>query len=354
MNKGANSDVSSLSVGSKCLSSAGGGWTEGTVRTVNADSTFKIEDDKPRLMILPYHYGVTEAEISVSDEQRWPRLFPEIANPEHAFSRQEFLSVAEILGHVDREDQLGAFWIEGCNFLFGTEDDEANSLNLDEAQAYRLIRQAGFSAKGIDAKLHSDPDAPDYFKLYWNQTRMGGRNPSEVARVVTLEDAFAALGIDGDADDYSRSAKAEWLETRNGIVLPDALRSLLTRSNIEAAVLNSHPNTPSLTSLENYDCFVRRGLRQHGLDGDIAVSIMLPHQGSHWWYAVFDRQDADARVYVGPEREPGENEEWKLTAPTIGMFFWDLAQTGLGWFEDTQYEGWKPTIKTDIGLVLRA
>jgi hypothetical protein len=34
------------------------------------------------------------------------------------------------------------------------------------------------------------------------------------------------------------------------------------------------------------------------------------------------------------------------------MFFWDLAQSGLTWYQDTKFEGGKPVRRSDIGLVL--
>jgi hypothetical protein len=47
-----------------------------------------------------------------------------------------------------------------------------------------------------------------------------------------------------------------------------------------------------------------------------------------------------------------EREAWRLTAPGIGLFFWDLAQTGLAWYQDTQFKGGKPVKRSDIGLIL--
>jgi hypothetical protein len=94
---------------------------------------------------------------------------------------------------------------------------------------------------------------------------------------------------------------------------------------------------------------LRRGLIAKGLKGDAAVVVMVSHTGDYEWAAVFNEQDDDARVYFIWEEEDGD--AWALTAPTIGMFFWDLAQTGLSWYED-KYPGNKPLKKTDIGLAL--
>ncbi len=77
---------------------------------------------------------------------------------------------------------------------------------------------------------------------------------------------------------------------------------------------------------------------------------MLPHQGDHEWVAVFDDGDLDVRLYVRWEGE--EDEVWKLTVPTVGMFFWDLCSTGLSWYRETDFEGGPRTRKTDIGLAV--
>jgi hypothetical protein len=49
-----------------------------------------------------------------------------------------------------------------------------------------------------------------------------------------------------------------------------------------------------------------------------------------------------------PIEEPSD-EVWKLTAPTVSIFFWDLAQTGLAWYREAGFEGGPPTRETDIG-----
>jgi hypothetical protein len=91
-------------------------------------------------------------------------------------------------------------------------------------------------------------------------------------------------------------------------------------------------------------------MRERQLSGDYALVIMLPHQGDHEWAVVFNDGEDDARVYVRWDTENGES--WLLTAPSIGMFFWDLAQSGLTWYQDTKLKGGKPVRRSDIGLVL--
>jgi hypothetical protein len=91
-------------------------------------------------------------------------------------------------------------------------------------------------------------------------------------------------------------------------------------------------------------------MRGSGLDGEFAITIMLPHQGDHEWVAVFDDGDLDARIYLKWETEKGD--VWKLTAPSVGMLIWDLAQTGLAWYRETGFEGGPPTKESDIGLAV--
>ena len=91
-------------------------------------------------------------------------------------------------------------------------------------------------------------------------------------------------------------------------------------------------------------------MQRQDLAGEFALVIMAPHQGAQEWAVVFDDQADDANVYVRWDKPDGEG--WVLTAPTIGMFFWDLAQTGLAWFTATRFQGGKPVKQSDIGLIL--
>jgi hypothetical protein len=108
---------------------------------------------------------------------------------------------------------------------------------------------------------------------------------------------------------------------------------------------------PSLVEFKEGEWTLLRGMREQGLNGDYALVVMVPHQNTYEWAVVFDDREDDARVYVMEDMEPGE--AWRLTAPRIGMFFWDLAQTGLTWYQDTKFHGGKPVERSDIGLILK-
>src|SRR5688572_1114077 len=77
---------------------------------------------------------------------------------------------------------------------------------LDRDGTYRLLRHLGLCAKAIG---RAEPDP--LYRLYWNQTRMGGRTASELARGVTLQDAYEAIGID-DVEDADAVAALAALE----------------------------------------------------------------------------------------------------------------------------------------------
>jgi hypothetical protein len=179
---------------------------------------------------------------------------------------------------------------------------------------------------------------------------MGGREPAEVSRRVTLDDAFAALGLTSGRIDKSTVSFLQRFEREQAIRLPSTLVELLHRSGVAGAVAECHPNNPNLVEFKKGEWTLRRGMRGQQLSGDYALVIMVPHQGDHEWAVVFDDREEDARVYVRWDTEEGEG--WLLTAPGIGMFFWDLAQTGLTWYQDTQFKGGKPVQRSDIGLIL--
>ncbi|HTM20187.1 MAG TPA: hypothetical protein VL172_06765 [Kofleriaceae bacterium] len=191
---------------------------------------------------------------------------------------------------------------------------------------------------------------PSYFRLYWNQCRMGGRQPEELAREVTLADARAALGLDDAVDEGARAAIADF-EQREAVALPARLRALLASPRVVDAVLDCHCNSPELVPPGDDGWELMRDGRSRGVDGALAITILRPHQGDHCWVAAWDQGDEDARVYVSWQDDQ-EQLHFLLTAPTTAIFFWDLAQTGLAWYQETGHRGGKKVTRTDLGLAL--
>jgi hypothetical protein len=336
--------------GSRCVAGPGSYlWAPATIRRINEDGTFKIESDV-KLTIFQYWYGVTVAEISFHDSDQWTPVFEQLSPNKAGLTKADFKNAFTLLGFGVHDEQFEEFWIRGCMELFGIQEGMAAEFVLDQDSAYRLFLHAGFSAKQIGEKLKADK-SQKYFKMYWNQLRMGGREPSEISRPVTLHDTLAALGILGSSADRANAGLLKRFEQSQGVLLPDTLKRFLCQRGVAQAVIHSHPNNPSLILPGNDEWQLRRDMRQQGLEGDYAVVIVIPHQGDHEWAAVFDDNDTDARVYIHWYEE--EQDVWRLTAPTIGMFFWDLAQTGLTWYQDTQFQRGKPVEPSDIGLVLR-
>lgn len=332
--------------GSRCLAAPGGGqWGTATIRRVNEDGTFKIEFDVKVMTILPSWNGVTLTELSFADDLLWTDVFARISTS-GVLAGDDFYPALAALGIQVTPSQAQQAWAQGCQKLFNLAAGQAEKHYLDEAQSYRLFLHLGLSAKQCAEKLEKDRPQP-FFKLYWNQIRMGGREPTEIPRVVTIEDALAALGLDSSRIDPSMSASLHQWEKEQGIHLPAAVKKLLQCEGVASAVMDSHSNSPCL--IECCQWSVQRGMRGRQLNGDCALAIMAPHQGSHKWAVVFDDGEDDARVYVRLENE--DEESWLLTAPSVGMFFWDLAQTGLAWYQDTKYKGGKLVCSSDIGLV---
>lgn len=335
---------------SRCLFAPGEYlWRPGTVRRVNEDGSFKIEPDVPET-VMPYWYGVTQAEISFNDSSRWEAIFSRISSDGRSLSLLEFEKAMLSFGFNITPDQSRQFWSESCQKLFHIPAAEAEQLIIDREMSYQVFLNLGISAKCAAASLEIARPS-QYFKFYWNQTRMGGREPAELPRAVTLTDALAALGLTEARVDKSRKNFLQQFERENGIHLPANLMELLSRTGVAAAITDCHPNSPSLVALEDDEMELGRGMREQQLSGDYALVIMLPHQGNHFWTAVFDDGEDDARVYLGWYSPEGEN--WQLTAPGIGMFFWDLAQTGLTWYQDTLLKV-KTVGHSDIGIILDA
>ena len=329
--------------GARCLAAPNGEyWAPGAIQRVNEDGTYTVEFDEKQMEFMPYWYGVTSDEISVNDETLWPKVFPSVASHSAGMSSLDFAKVLSKLGYQLHEGELDTFWAEQCKVAFGLEDA---GCWLNQEQAYQLLRRAGCCARQI---VLADLDREVYFKLYWNLIRMGGRQPGEISRAVTLDDAFRAIGLRQPSVHAASRARVEKLQRKTGVELPAELRRLLCCKGIADAVLHSHPNNPQLVfPRDNPQDFLHNPPLPEG-SADFALTILEPHQGDHIWSAVFNRDDRDARVYV-----TWDSETWKLTAPNLGLFFWDLAQTGLIWYQNTGFQGGKPLENTDIGVAPR-
>ena len=327
--------------GTRCLAAPTGRWAPGRIQRVNEDGTFTVELDENDMIILPYWYGVTSDQISINDEAYWPDIFERLTYGSSRMTRATFADSLSRAGYRIDEHQLGEFWSHHCKDLFDIESAAEAALN--EEQVYLLLLRAGSSAKQF---TQEDRSEVDYYKLYWNQIRMGGRQPSEISRSVTLDDAFGALGIPQSTINAASAAHIHTFQRHNQVEIPSNLRKLLCCASISDAVLRSHPNNPELVLPEDEDFELQNHPPLGTTKADYALPIMFPHQGNHVWVAVFDRGDTDARVYVTLD-----HANWLLTSPTIGMFFWDLAQTGLIWYQNTGHDGGKPIDKTDIGVI---
>lgn len=334
--------------GSRCLAGPAGYWAPATIRRVNEDGTFKIEFDTKEMTLMPHWYGVTRAEISFDDVRQWPPVFARISPDERSLDWTHFQNAFEPLGFPISHDEARQLWDRVGQELFNLPAAKSEGLVLDAAMSYQFFRHLGISAKLCAENLRTDRPKR-HFKLYWNQTRMGGREPYELSRRVTLEDAFAALGLTVARTDKAAAAALERFEQEQGIQLPMALVELLRRAGVEEAVRQCHPNNPDLVEFRHGRWELYRDMRNQNLSGDYAIVIMLPHQGDHEWAVVFDSGKDDAQIYLRWDTEQGE--AWLLTAPSVGMFFWDLAQTGLAWYQDVQFKGGKPVRRSDIGLV---
>lgn len=335
--------------GSRCVAGPGGRWGPATIRRVNEDGSFKVEFDVKEMTVMPYWYGVTPAEISFDDTLRWKAAFARICRNGQSLAVTDFGSALSALGYQVAPDKARQIWVQSCQAIFNLPGERAEKHVLDADSSYRLFLHLGLSAKQC-AEILQPERAKPFFKLYWNQVRMGGREPVEIPRRVTLEDALAALGLNAGRIDHSAAAFLRQVEQEHGIRLPTALMELLQCDGVSRAVMYCHSNNPGLIEFRRDQWQVRRGMRERDLSGDYAIVIMVPHQGDHEWIVVFDHGEDDARVYVRWETEEGES--WLQTAPSVGLFFWDLAQTGLAWYQDTMFKGGKPVRRSDIGLVL--
>ncbi|MCY2968386.1 MAG: hypothetical protein NT069_32940, partial [Planctomycetota bacterium] len=330
--------------GSTCLAGPGGPWMQGRIRRVNEDGTFTIEPDEKPLLVMPYWYGVTQAEVSFHDVELFPEVFRRLTAQGKGLNVHLFGEALRKLGFGSGDNDIVSFWSDTCVSLFGLAADRAKAVTLDQQQSYQLFRQARVSAKQLQRALNRTPEMKACFKPYWNLTRMGGRDTDEVAREVTQSDAFRSLGISDEIDEAA-VAQLRGLESTHQFRFPAALCSLLSRRNCEGAIHNVHPNNPDLVTPRHTDWDFQSNLRSQGIEGGFGVLLLLPPQGDFAWYAVFDDGDVEPRIYLQEYDET--NSLWRFVASTLSFFLWDLAQTGLAWHRETEFADSPRTEVTD-------
>ncbi len=302
------SNIPTFELAERCLAGPGGFWAPGTVRRENEDGTYTIELDEKELIVLPHWNGVTHEEISTSESSLWPEIFFRLTGGAPRMGASALATALKDVWYQFDEKAFAEMWESVCREFFGIDAD-APSAELTEHQAYQMLLRLGGSAKYLAERGRAEPD---YYKVYWNQMRMGGRLPSDVSRSVTIDDAFLALGIQQPVVDSGAARRLARFQRKNGIELPPSLHRFLSCARIVEAVGDCHPNNPTLIHPgENYvylSC--RRSPPLESGSAEFGMTIMETSQGADFvWSAAFNRGDADARVYVAMEGYP-----WKRVA----------------------------------------
>lgn len=336
--------------GTRCLARPAGAWEPGKIQSVLPDGTYVVELDHKPISFMKYWHGVTAAEVSLDDAAAWPPVFDRIISDRSGLSRQDLQRTFARLG-IDVDDaRMESFWNDTCDALWKVDPRAAIATRLDPPRAYAMIVRAGLSARQLADEILRGAAPRQFMPFYWNQTRMGGRDPSEIGRTITMDDTLDALGL-GDGDDEPRLL-AEMLHfaKKQDIVIPPDLARLMCRRGSADAVWSAHPNAPELVG-PGTPWQLRTDIERRGLEGELGLTIMTPHQGEHVWVAVFDRTDRDARVYL--HWTEGNEQRWQLQAPTLALFFWDLAQTGLSWLVANGNPNGRTIQAGPFGLVMR-
>ncbi len=343
--------------GARCLAAPAHHWQVATVRRVNEDGTYNIEFDQKDLILMPQWFGVTDEELSFNDTNLWEELYERVCPAGIGFRMENFQKLLADLGFTVTADGAEQYWCKTCKKLFAVDEIPARQLSLKKESAYNVLLEAGICAKQLLSLLRADK-RQKYCKTYWNQTRMGGRDPSEIRRGITLDDAFVSLGIARNGIDQKKQNAFSNLEAQDGISVPNTLMTFLCQRGVTEAFKNCHPNNPDLLSPDNSywnslhesPWEVRRDLSQAGIDGNFAIKIV---EFEVEWWAVFNENETDARIYAHWYHDD-DSEAWSLCAPSVALFFWDLAQTGLIWEQSLRVKRAKPVKpvkQTDVGLM---
>jgi hypothetical protein len=337
-------------IGTRCVAGPADRWARATIVRANEDGTVTVEFDVKELIVLKYWYGLTLPEISLDDDRLWAELFDQFTQGTRAMGRAEAIAALRRVGFGIADEHVQSGWQQICQRALEIPPEEADDLVLDSALAYQMFLHLGQSAKSCLDRMAGRKQP--YGKVYWNQTRMGGRDPAEIARPVTRADTLAALGLaERGVDAAAMKVLQEW-ERANSIALPQAVKKIVTHSGIGPAVCDCHPNNPQFMPLPSGKLY--RGLLVQSLAGDLGLTF-LEHHDLDWCF-VFEDGEPDARVYLHWQGDDGD-DCWQLAAPSVDFFLWDLAQTGLAWHLETEFytkiKGTPgPRIeRNDIGLI---
>ncbi len=267
------------------------------VASSNDDGTYNLAPDDGS----DEWFGVTPGELSADDATHWPAIYARLCSTPAGLSRADFGAALKAIGITISDAKLDESWTREA-------PDLASLLDVDDA--YELVTGWGMAAVSFTRP------APTRLILYWNDTRMGGRDPGEL-EPIGIADTLAILGLTGAPE---TATELDAFEATHGITVPAPLRALWTKQGVLDAIKASHcnnpePQPPSAWTVER-------------TADTIAIRIMLPHQGDHAWWAVFPAGGSDAQIkFSFAEGRPPV----RLVAESLAFFFHDLASTGRCW-----------------------
>lgn len=339
--------------GSTCLVNEGA-WIASKITRVNEDGTFNTTRIENPSLLMPFTYGVTERELVFNDGDYWDEAFRKILSTSEArgkvFKQSHMLRAFSLSGFKGDLNVAEEFLKRYFAKRFPDAADPAAVL-VDSDEAFEILHGVGLSAKYI-VEVFPAAENMKYASYYLNNVRMAGRDPSDIARSVTFDDGLSAWGLQNAPLDPKLAETVAKLEEKHKLRLPENLKTFVCKENIADVMHSVHCNglEVSLYYDESFHEVVPQSVPK-GIDGKFLLQIISDGRGDNYWYAAFNENDTDARIYCRRERydesEDGEDYEWKLVAPTVGMFFWDLAQSNLVWYICNSERRF---VQTDIGL----
>jgi hypothetical protein len=314
----------------RCMACLGGPWVTCSVLHAWDDGTFDVAPVGQEDNDLERWRSLTAPEISLDDEAVWPATFDLLRGDAPGIGWRQAGRALARLGMTIEDEPFKEYWTTNCSKMFHVTAKAAEAMHLDQAQSYRLFTWAGYSARLL-ADPASDP-SKDLFKLYWNSIRMGGREPAEIGRTVTLDDCLEALGLAKAPEDTEASAAIARFEKKASVVVPATLKAMWSRAGAMRALRDAHPNNPEPLAADKWTL----ARDDSAWDAPCAVKIMDPHQGDHGWWAVFKSEGEDACVWVSFE---DGGAPVRRVARSLPFFFWDMCQTRRTWDISTRGDG---------------
>ena len=302
------------------------------------DGTCTIARDAAS-MPAPFNrmYGVPKSRLLFRQFARWGEIFDELRGDRPGLDEEAFKQAMLRCNHVGPQvvEAVDQLYRHFCRQVFQWEDGQPVDVLLDRRQSYDLLVGGGLAPSG-----GTIPPAP-FHERYWGMMgatfRVGGRDPAELPRAITRDDAAAALGLPAQPPkpgwtERKRSKAIEEFGVEHGVSIPAELAWLWSVA-VEKALKRVFPYRGEFITPGSHEAPGSEDWPVIRNDEDSTGEVTIPFMhidGAVWWSVVLREGSHDFHVAV----TSGDSGASYVAAPNLSMFVWDIVQSSLAPYVD--------------------